>query len=107
MGKGIVCFLICFSMAQPMVVSAAALEKYSVPQPKQENRAQSDVRARSGTVDEQVYEKFKDEIRGYDQERKKELERQFDAQARQAEREGNKDASEHYQRLIDILIMSQ
>jgi len=26
MGKGIVCFLICFSMAQPMVVSAAALE---------------------------------------------------------------------------------
>jgi hypothetical protein len=107
MGKSIVCFLICFSIAQPVIVSAAALERYSVPQPVPRDRVQTDMKTRSGYVDRQVYEQFKSEIQGYDQEKKKELERQFRAQARQAVREGNKDALLHYQRLIDILNTSK
>jgi hypothetical protein len=107
MGKSIVCFLICFTMAQPMVVSAARLEKYSVPQPEPGMRGQSDVRARSGSVDEQVYERFKDEIRGYDRVKKDEMEQYFREQAIRAKKDGNKDSVLHYERLIGILVMSK
>jgi hypothetical protein len=105
MGKGTVYFLICLTMAQPVVLSAAALEKYSVP--RSGTRAQSDVRVRSGSVDEEVYERFKDEIRGYDQAKKDKLETQFRVQARKAEKEGNNSAVIHYERLIGILSMSK
>jgi len=105
MSKGIVYFLIGLGMAQPMVVSAAALEKYSVPEPG--IRAQSDVRARPGFVDEAVYERFKDEIRGYDRGKKEEMERYFRDQAIRAKKDGNKDAVLHYERLIGILVMSK
>lgn len=107
MRKNIVWFLIGIGMAQPAVVSAAALDRYSVSRPEPVNRTQSAERARSGYVKEGVYERFKSEIQGYDQVKKEELERQFRAQARKAEKEGNNDALLHYERLIGILIMSK
>jgi len=107
MWNNIVCFVICIGMAHPAVVSAAALDRYSVSQPEPVNRAQSAERSRSGYVQEEVYERFKSEIQGYDRVKKEELERQFRDQARKAEKEGNNSALVHYERLIGILLMSK
>jgi hypothetical protein len=107
MWNNIVCFVICIGLAQPAVVSAAALDRYSVSQPEPVNRAQTPVNARFGYVQEEVYERFRSEIQGYDQAKKEELERQFRDQARKAEKEGNNGALVHYERLIGILLMSK
>ena len=107
MRKNIVWVLICIGMALPAVVSAAALDRYSVSQPEPVNRSQSVVPSRPGYVQEEVYERFKAEIQGYDKVKKEELERHFRDQARKAEKEGNNNALVHYERLIGILLMSK
>lgn len=107
MWNNIICFMICIGMAQPAVVSAAALDRYSVSQPEPVNRTQSAVKSRSGYVQEEVYERFRSEIQGYDRVKKEELERQFRDQAKKAEKEGNNSAVVHYERLIGILLMSK
>jgi len=103
MCKKIVCILISLSLALPAVLFAGALERYYVPQQMQEPAVQSEAPPRASYVREDVYDRFRAEIQGYDRDKKNKLEIHFRTQIKKAMREKNGEAVSHYERLIGIL----
>ena len=100
MYKNAISILICLNMVLPALLSAAALDRYTVPQhPPQSGTNVS----RPGGVSEEVYHKFERDVSNYNSTQKNELSNDFNERKANALRGENFDAALHYQRLIDIL----
>ena len=93
---------IVLGLLTPVVLSAGALERYSVPQQQMQQPGygkQPGIRS----VDEDVYTRFRDKVSGYSEAQKEELIKYYSKKKKQAYRDKNYDAVSHYARLIDIL----
>jgi len=104
MYKKIIYVLICLIMMLPTLLSAAALDRYSVPQ--QEPGYTPPPRTTEsppGDVSEDVYIKFERKVSKYSPAQKEKLKEDYSEKKANALRERNFDAATYYQRLIDIL----
>ena len=97
MKKAKVYILIYLSMMLPMLLSAAALNKYTAPA-----QSASSVQAKE-IVSESVYTDFKKQIRGYSPEKNEKMKTYYRKKLKDAIRMENLDAASHYKRLLKIL----
>ena len=87
--------LMFLALAAPAVVSADALQRYQVPQ--------TSTKSVTTNVDEQVYKEFRAKAATYSPQKREKLQEYYRQKMKQAVRDRNFDAAEHYQRLLDIL----
>jgi len=87
--------LIILLLVAPAVLSAGALERYQVPQ--------TSTKPVTTNIDEQVYREFREKAATYSPDKRKKLQEYYRQKMKQAVRDRNFDAAEHYQKLLDIL----
>ena len=103
MYKNIGFVLIFMCVTLPSISFSEALKKYSVPQQNTISPIQLKKEASSGQVSEDVYKRFKEKIKNYNQAEKDKLVEHFRNKIEIARQEKNKNAVAYYQRLIGIL----
>ena len=96
MYKTKVYILIFLGMMLPVLLSAAALNKYAAP-------AQSASSVQTKTVNERIYTDFRQQVRGYSPEKKEKMRTYYRKKLKDAIRMKNLDAASHYERLLGIL----
>jgi len=97
MKKTKVYILICLSMMLPVLLSAAALNKYTAP-----TQSTSSVQTKE-TVNERIYTDFRQQVSGYSPEKKEKMKTYYRKKLKDAIRMKNFDAASHYERLLGIL----
>ena len=103
MYKNIGCIFIFLCVTLPSISFAAALNKYSIPQQTTIAPIQLKQKSSSTQVSDDVYTRFKEKIKNYDQSEKNKLVEHFRKKIKIARQEKNKNAVAYYQRLIGIL----
>ena len=103
MYKNIGCIFIFLCVTLPSTSFAAALNKYSIPQQTTIAPIQIQKKASSEQISDDVYIRFKEKIKNYDQAEKNKLVEHFRKKIKIARQENNKSAVAYYQRLIGIL----
>lgn len=103
MRKYLPCLFISLSFLLPFASSAAALQKYHIPQQSNDSANQLQEKSNSGFVSEEVYDRFKEKVKDYSTDEKKNLAKHFRNKAKEAELAGDTGAEAYYQRLIGIL----
>ncbi len=97
MKKAKIYILIYLSMMLPVLLSAAALNKYTAPA-----QSTSSVQAKE-IVNESVYTDFRQKVRNYSPEKKEKMKTYYRKKLKDAIRMKNMDAASHYERLLGIL----
>ena len=98
MSKNKVYILIYLSIILPVLLSAGALDRYTIPQQHPERTVQP-----KSTVNESVYIDFRNQTRNYSRAKREEMKEYYRKKLKEAVRERNFDAASHYERLIGIL----
>ena len=101
MYKKPVCFLISLILVLPLATSAEALKRYTLP--PQNVMSIEQQQAVNPGVSEDVFDRFRQKIKGYSQEEKDRLVDYYRGKIRQARAADNQTAVAYYQRLIGII----
>ena len=97
MKKAKVYILIYLSMMLPVLLSAAALNKYTAP-----TQSVTSVQSKA-TVNKSIYIDFREQVRGYSPEKKEKMKTYYRKKLKESIRRKNLDAAAHYERLLGIL----